>query len=66
MAEKEQKTPQSAAAKPDDTPPVGAYDSKLVRRLAHYLRPYWIQATISTLAVSLTPTAYPLAWLLRM
>ena len=53
MADKEQKTPQPAAAKPDDAPPVGAYDSKLVRRLAQYLRPYWIQATISTLAVSL-------------
>jgi ATP-binding cassette subfamily B multidrug efflux pump len=24
-----------------------------MRRLGHYLRPYWIQATISTLAVSL-------------
>lgn len=53
MADREQKTPQPAAAKPDDTPPVGAYDPKLVRRLAQYLRPYWIQATVSTLAVSL-------------
>ena len=39
--------------KTDDVPSGKAYDSKLVRRLGHYLRPYWVQATISTLAVSL-------------
>ncbi len=37
-----------------DEDPVGkVYDSKLMRRLGHYVRPYWIQAAISTLAVSL-------------
>jgi ATP-binding cassette subfamily B protein len=40
--------------KKTDEDPVGKiYDSRLMRRLGHYLRPYWIQATISTLAVSL-------------
>jgi ATP-binding cassette subfamily B protein len=29
------------------------YDARLIGRLGHYLRPYWVQATISTLAVSL-------------
>ena len=63
MADKEQSKPQqpeaqSAAASPDprradDAPSGKAYDSRLVRRLGHYLRPYWIQATVSTLAVSL-------------
>lgn len=34
--------------------PVGkVYDSRLMRRLAHYVRPYWVQATISSIAVSL-------------
>src|SRR5580700_9038217 len=37
-----------------DEDPVGkVYDSRLMRRLGHYVRPYWIQATISSLAVSL-------------
>ena len=40
--------------KKTDEDPVGkVYDSRLIRRLGRYLRPYWIQATISTLAVSL-------------
>src|ERR1035438_8375046 len=44
--------------KPDpkkrDEDPVGkVYDSRLVRRLGHYLRPYWVQATISALSISL-------------
>ena len=29
------------------------YDSRLIRRLGHYLRPYWWQAAVSALAVSL-------------
>src|SRR5580692_3111207 len=50
MAE-EQKKPQD---KKQDEDPVGkVYDSRLMRRLGHYVRPYWIQATISSLAVSL-------------
>jgi ATP-binding cassette subfamily B protein len=48
MADKKQKKPQ----KPDEDPVGKVYDSRLMRRLGHYLRPYWIQATISTLAVS--------------
>ena len=48
MAEKEQK-PQ----KPDDDPVGKVYDSRLMRRLGHYLRPYWLQAAVSTLAISL-------------
>ena len=34
--------------------PVGkVYDSRLMRRLARYVRPYWVQAVISSIAVSL-------------
>ena len=37
-----------------DEDPVGkVYDSRLIRRLGHYLRPYWWQASVSALAVSL-------------
>jgi ATP-binding cassette subfamily B protein len=49
MAEKEEKKPQ----KPDEDPVGKVYDSRLIQRLGHYLRPYWIQATVSTLAISL-------------
>jgi ATP-binding cassette subfamily B protein len=49
MADKEEKKPQ----KPDEDPVGKVYDSRLIQRLGHYLRPYWIQATISTLAISL-------------
>ncbi len=48
MAEKEKK-PQ----KPDDDPVGKVYDSRLMRRLGHYLLPYWFQALVSTLAISL-------------
>jgi len=49
---------QAAARKPEvrkpDEDPVGKiYDSRLIRRLGHYLRPYWLQATVSSIAVSL-------------
>jgi ATP-binding cassette subfamily B protein len=49
MADEEQKKPH----KPDEDPVGKVYDSRLARRLAHYLRPYWMQATVSALAVSL-------------
>jgi len=49
MADEEQKKPQ----KPDEEPTGKVYDSRLIRRLGHYLRPYWWQATVSALAVSL-------------
>jgi len=49
MADEDQKK-----TKPKDEDPVGkVYDARLVRRLAHYLRPYWIQATVSALSVTL-------------
>ncbi|MGD0893195.1 MAG: ABC transporter ATP-binding protein [Terracidiphilus sp.] len=51
MADQEQKKPEPRKA---DEDPVGkVYDAHLVRRLAHYLRPYWFQASISSIAVSL-------------
>ncbi len=53
MADEEQKEPKKRAVKKRDEDPVGkVYDARLVRRLGHYLRPYWIQATVSSLAVS--------------
>ena len=37
-----------------DEDPVGkVYDSRLIRRLGYYLRPYWWQAAVSSLAISL-------------
>ena len=50
MAETEK---QKALPQKKDEDPVGkVYDSRLMKRLGHYLRPYWIQATVSALAVS--------------
>ena len=49
MADEQQKKPK----KPDDEVAGKVYDFRLIRRLGHYLRPYWIQATVSTLAISL-------------
>jgi ATP-binding cassette subfamily B protein len=54
MSDEERKKPQIPDARKADEDPVGkVYDAHLVRRLAHYLRPYWWQATISAVAVSL-------------
>jgi ATP-binding cassette subfamily B protein len=39
--------------KPDEDPVGKVYDSRLMRRLGHYLRPYWWQAAISSISVSL-------------
>ena len=47
----EQKKP--LPAKQDEDPVGKVYDTRLIGRLGHYVRPYWIQATISSLAVSL-------------
>lgn len=58
MAQTEQSKPsnpdaQKQAPPKRDEDPVGkVYDARLMRRLAHYLRPYWWQAVISALAVS--------------
>ena len=49
MAEKEEKKPK----KSEDEIAGKVYDARLMRRLGRYLRPYWIQAAISTLAISL-------------
>jgi ATP-binding cassette subfamily B multidrug efflux pump len=54
MAEKEQKDSSKADRARRDEDPVGkVYDSRLMGRLARYLRPYRLQATISAIAVSL-------------
>jgi len=39
--------------KPDEDPVGKVYDAHLMRRLGHYVRPYWLQAGIASLAVSL-------------
>src|SRR6476619_5459518 len=37
-----------------DEDPVGkVYDSRLIRRLGHYLKPYWWQAAVSSISISL-------------
>jgi ATP-binding cassette subfamily B protein len=51
MAETEKQT--AVAVKKDEDPVGKVYDSRLMKRLGHYLRPYWVQATISSLSVSL-------------
>ncbi|MGB6827819.1 MAG: ABC transporter ATP-binding protein [Terracidiphilus sp.] len=58
MAEAEKDKPRQSsqlepARKPDEDPVGKVYDSRLMRRLAHYLRPYWLQATISAIAVTI-------------
>jgi ATP-binding cassette subfamily B protein len=39
--------------KPDEDPVGKVYDAHLMRRLSHFVRPYWLQAGIATLAVTL-------------
>jgi ATP-binding cassette subfamily B protein len=42
------------AAKKSDEDPVGkVYDSVLIKRLGHYVKPYWVQAVISSISVML-------------
>jgi ATP-binding cassette subfamily B protein len=58
MAEKDDKQTQESGAeeprrKPEEDPIGKVYDSRLMRRLSRYLRPYWLQAGISALAVCL-------------
>src|ERR1700679_1499405 len=54
MAEKEKKKPEKAEIEKRDEDPVGkVYDSRLMRRLGHYLRPYWVQATVSAISITL-------------
>ncbi|MGA3010044.1 MAG: ABC transporter ATP-binding protein [Terracidiphilus sp.] len=49
MADEEKNKPK----KPDDELSGKVYDSRLMRRLGHYLRPYWWQAAVSAVSVSL-------------
>jgi ATP-binding cassette subfamily B protein len=49
MTDQEEKKP----PKPESDVAGKIYDSRLMRRLGHYLRPYWVQTVISTLAISL-------------
>src|ERR1035437_1438039 len=44
---------QPEVRKPDEDPVGKVYDSHLIRRLGHYLKPYWWQCTVSSLAVTL-------------
>ncbi|HUA93482.1 MAG TPA: ABC transporter ATP-binding protein [Terracidiphilus sp.] len=44
---------QEPARKPDEDPVGKVYDARLARRLAGYVRPYWPQATISAVAVTI-------------
>ncbi len=59
MADKEQSQPQksdtkeASARKSSDEVTGKVYDSRLMMRLSHYLRPYWWQAGVSALSVSL-------------
>jgi ATP-binding cassette subfamily B protein len=57
MADEEQKNPKSgkkkAVRKADEDPVGKVYDQRLARRLSRYLRPYWVQATIASVAVSI-------------
>jgi ATP-binding cassette subfamily B protein len=50
-----ERDPREAIARPKaDEDPVGkVYDSRLIKRLGHYLRPYWWQATVSSISISL-------------
>ena len=45
--------PRPQVRKPDDDTVGKVYDSRLMRRLGHYVLPYWWQAAISSVSVSL-------------
>ena len=59
MADEDQSKPRKPesrrrdAQKRDEDPVGQVYDSRLIRRLFHYLRPYWIQSAISAISISL-------------
>src|SRR5215469_13211335 len=42
-----------AQRRPDEDPVGKVYDSRLIKRLGRYLRPYWWQATVSSISISL-------------
>ena len=39
--------------RPDEDPVGKVYDSRLIKRLAKYLKPYWLQAVVSSISISL-------------
>jgi ATP-binding cassette subfamily B protein len=58
MADNQEKKPrqtsqQSQAAKQDEDPVGKVYDGRLMARLARYVKPYWLQASISAVAVTI-------------
>ncbi len=53
VASRKPEPPKPAARKSDDDSVGKVYDSRLIRRLGAYLRPYWWQALISAVSVSL-------------
>ncbi len=58
MADQEKKTTsqggeKTAPPKRDEDPVGKVYDSRLMRRLGRYVHPYWLQAAVASLAVSL-------------
>jgi ATP-binding cassette, subfamily B, multidrug efflux pump len=53
MADTDQKERDKLGRQRRDEDPVGkVYDSRLMARLGHYLKPYWLQATVSAVAIS--------------
>ncbi len=58
MADAEQTKPRKTGSpeptrKPDEDPVGKVYDSRLVGRLARYVKPYWVPAVVASIAVSL-------------
>jgi len=53
MADEEQNKAKKSARKSDDDPSGKVYDGRLMRRLGAYLRNYWLQAVIASIAVSI-------------
>ena len=60
MADKEDTQPEQSGSqngqpkrKADDEVVGKVYDARLMRRLGHFVRPYWLQAAIASLSVSL-------------
>ena len=49
--------PQSESRKQDEDPIGKVYDSVLIRRLGRYLKPYWWQAIVSSVSVTIKSIA---------
>jgi ATP-binding cassette subfamily B protein len=52
-AEEKDKPRQPVPSKKDEDPVGKVYDARLMRRLGRYVRPYWVQAAVASVAVSL-------------